>query len=46
MKDCCYPVCWVEHDGKAYKKNVHMYTYNCHFAVQQKLTEHCKSIIL
>ena len=38
-----YPV--INHNGKEYEKE-YIYIYNNHFAVQQKLTQHCKSPIL
>ena len=37
-----YPV--INNNGEEYKKNTYM--HNNHFAVQQKLTQHCKSTIL
>ena len=37
-----YPV--INHNGKEYKKCI--YVYLNQFAVQQKLTQHCKSTIL
>ena len=37
-----YPV--INHNGKEYEKQIH--AQHNHFAVQQKLTEHCKSTIL
>ena len=37
-----YPV--INHNGKEYEKQMH--AQQNHFAVQQKLTEHCKSTIL
>ena len=37
----------INHNGKEYlKKNVYMYVKPNHFAVQQELTQHCKSTIL
>ena len=40
-----YPV--INHNGKEYEKEC-IYIYVCmnHFAVQQKLAQHCKSTIL
>ena len=35
----------INHNGKEYEKE-YMYMYNNHLAVQQKLTQHCKSTIL
>ena len=35
----------LEHNGKIKKKEC-VYVWLCHFAVQQKLKEHCKSTIL
>ena len=39
-----YPV--INHNGKEYKKRMYIYVQLNHFAVQQKLTQHCKSTIL
>ena len=40
-----YPV--INHNGNEYKKEcIYIYMYNCHFTVQQKLTQHCKLTIL
>ena len=39
-----YPV--MNHDGEDYKEWIYMYKKLSHFAVQQKLTQHCKSTIL
>ena len=39
-----YPV--INHNGKEYEKNTYIYVKLGHFAVQQKLTQHCKSTIL
>ena len=46
-----YPV--INHNGKEYKKEyvcvcvyIYVYMYLNYFAIQQKLTQHCKSIIL
>ena len=40
-----YPV--INHNGKEYEKEyIYIYIYLHHFAVQQKLTQHCKSTIL
>ena len=44
----------INHNRKEYKKNVYTYIniymymcgYNCHFAVQQKLTQRCESTTL
>ena len=36
----------INHNGKEYKKRLHMYIKLNHFGVQQKLTQHCKSAIL
>ena len=38
-----YPV--INHNGKEYKKEC-LYVYNRHFAIQQRLAQHCKSTIL
>ena len=40
---------WINHNGKEYLKNVYVCIYTHilnHFAVKQKLTQHCKSTIL
>ena len=40
-----YPM--INHNGKEYlKKNVYICIYVLYFAVEQKLTQHCKSTIL
>ena len=36
----------INHDGKNMKKNIYIYIKQNHFAVYQKLTQHCKSTIL
>ena len=37
----------MEHDGGyCEKKNIYIYMYMSHFAVQHKLAEHCKSTII
>ena len=39
-----YPM--INHNGKEYEKKEYIYVQLNHFAVQQKLTQHCKSAIL
>ena len=45
-----YTQCLGNHNGKEYKKNVHLYMCVCvelsHFVVQQKLAQDCKSTTL
>ena len=37
----------IEHDGRQYeKKNVDVYVWLGHYAVQEKLTQHCKSTLI
>ena len=37
----------IEHDGRKYeKKNVYIHVWQDYYAIQQKLTQHCKSTIL
>ena len=36
---------WIGHNGKECKEE-RTHTYNSHFAVQQKLTQHCKAAVL
>ena len=36
----------IEHDEDNMRKRMHIYVKLGHFAVQQKLTEHCKSAII
>ena len=44
----CVQYLILNQDGKNMKKNIYMSLYLCipnHFAVHQKLTQHCKSVI-
>ena len=36
----------INHNGREYKKRMHIYVLLSHCAVQQKLTQHWKSTIL
>ena len=39
-----YPVFWIDYDGKQYKKK--SVCMGGHYALRQKLIQHCKSTIL
>ena len=42
-----YPTFWDNHTGKEYlKKRMYVCVKQSHFAVQQRLAQHCKSTVL